>query len=987
MRSDIEGQLAIPIGMKTKLETYQRIVRRVKIAEGVLAAVFGLVISYILVFTLDRFMDTSALLRGVILLAGAVGLGVFFPLKLHKWVWGTSRMEQVARLMRHKFPRTSDRLLGIVELARSEAEQTRSRTLVKAAMKQVDDSIKDRDFSDAVPKPRHFHWAGAVAIPAVLVIAAVAFSSDATSNAFVRWLMPWKDTERYTFAKANDLPEQIVVPYAEKFDVNAKLRDDTKWSPESGSATYNNQKTVRANLKNKGYDFTIPPQKEAGSLAVSIGDIRESIKVTPMSRPELKSLDATYTLPAYLQYSSDQIADVRGGAISLLKGSEVHFDARVSREVSKAEFDGQAQRLEQTYENLVLADLPGTAEKQPTYRIVSWKKSKGDYVRAGDVVAIAEPTDGEKQKENRIEVKATASGVMAEYAASVSKLTAGAVIGNVLDQRVVTTNQMVSEDSAHDLAWNDIHGLQPQAPFRLKISAMDDAPPIISCELSSGRRVLLESDVVTFNLNVNDDFGVKVVGMEWMRLEDRMRRGDDPEMDDKAPFPNERVIAGGAPETRDINTVATFSGKTENIQPQSLVVRIFSEDYLKDRRRSYSAEYTLHILSPNDHFAWMTERMSRWLRQAEGVYEQELQLHDRNREFRRMEPSELNDPKTRRKLAQQAAAERANSARLGALTAKGKQMIEEATRNEQFQVGHLETWAEMMQKLEKLAENKMPSVSDLLDNAAKAKGQAKPSEGGKQDKSKSPPQAGENKGNQSGKGGKDDEEKKEDGPEKKAPSLSDVESGMNKQDDKAGDDEGGKKPTKGKFGLPTTMLQGGPPSEPESCPPQKDVDKAVEEQAEILAEFEDIKDALNEVMGELENSTFVKRLKAASRKQLEVASELNRSLFKGFGVEKKKLDERNAEKGTRIAKREEKQSENVYMIQQDLEAYFNRKQEVKFKEILDDMSDSRVVTKLRGLSDRIRENRKGESIARAEYWADTLDRWAEEMVQPSPGGA
>ena len=51
------------------------------------------------------------------------------------------------------------------------------------------------------------------------------------------------------------------------------------------------------------------------------------------------------------------------------------------------------------------------------------------------------------------------------------------------------------------------------------------------------------------------------------------------------------------------------------------------------------------------------------------------------------------------------------------------------------------------------------------------------------------------------------------------------------------------------------------------------------------------------------------------------------------------------------------------------------------------MSDTRVVTKLRGLGDRINENLKGESIVRAEYWADTLDRWAEELVQPAPGGA
>ncbi len=197
MRSDIQGQLELPAGMKSKLEAYQQTVRRVKIAEGILAAVFGLVLSYMFVYMLDRLPavhqsigETSGWVRGLILAVGALGLGLFFPLKCHKWIWGTRKMEQVAKLLRYKFPRTSDQLLGIVELAKSESEQTRSRTLVKAAMAQVDDSIKDRDFSGAVPKPRHRRWALALAVPALLAVVAFAITTPAAANAFKRWAMP-----------------------------------------------------------------------------------------------------------------------------------------------------------------------------------------------------------------------------------------------------------------------------------------------------------------------------------------------------------------------------------------------------------------------------------------------------------------------------------------------------------------------------------------------------------------------------------------------------------------------------------------------------------------------------------------------------------------------------------------------------------------------------------------------------------------------------
>ncbi len=1082
MRSDIDGQLQIPARMKAKLEAYQSSVRRVKVIEGVLAALVGLLLSYILVFALDRVMETPALLRGAILLVGSLGLGLFFPLKCHKWVWGTRRMEQVARLLRHKFPRTSDQLLGIVELARSESEQTRSPVLVQAAMNQVDESIKDRDFSGAVPKPRHRRWALAAIVPIALILGAVAFSQAATSNAFVRWLMPWKDTERYTFAKTGDwylvdgeetreaTNDQIVVPYAEPFNLETQLRKDTEWAPGRGSARYNGQQYLKTDRNEDKYKFEVPPQKESGALAVSIGDIRKSIEVTPMTRPELKGVKAIYSLPDYLQYDHDITADSRSGVVSILNGSQVHFEARVSRELKSAtladvskdeslapepgkkqdvrlvtskvltepmltelnvldliakadagkpqdpdaveaksirkisvkkwlveagddvkadtelcvvkiddkEFKlvaraaGKVASLDVGVDDAITADQT-IGQVECVARVNKWKKQVGDAVEDNDVLCELVATDVLTGEDFTVQQQTGDSGVITKLAITDETFVGSALLANLEEERVCTDETMVAESYSKALKWTDKHGLVPLNPFILKVNAVEDSPPVIGCELLDQKRVILAHDTIRFDMNVSDDFGVKKVGIEWQGIPDPLRNPD--------PAVGERTVFSGDPEETSVNGIATFSADTEGLKPQSFKIRIFAEDYLPDRERTYSAVYTVHVLSSDEHFAWMTDQMSRWLRQAEGVYEHELQLHDQNRQLRQLDAKEIDDPKNRRKIEQQAAAERANGARLSALTANGKKMIEEATRNEQFQVGHLETWAEMMQKLENMANNRMPKVSDLLKDAAKAPGQVKPSEG-KSDKT--PPSAGENKGNQSGKGGGEDGEDEE--PIDKAPTVSDVESGMNKQDEQGGEDAP-KPPSKGKLGLPNTILQGGPPQEPEECPPQEKMEEAVGEQAEILAEFEEIKDALNEVMGELENSTFVKRLKAASRRQLEVAADLNRTLLKSFGQEDTKLNDRQKNRAGQLAKREVAQSESVYLIQEDLEAYFNRKQETKFKEILDDMSDTRVVTKLRGLGDRITENLKGESIVRAEFWADTLDRWAEELVQPAPGGA
>ena len=68
-------------------------------------------------------------------------------------------------------------------------------------------------------------------------------------------------------------------------------------------------------------------------------------------------------------------------------------------------------------------------------------------------------------------------------------------------------------------------------------------------------------------------------------------------------------------------------------------------------------------------------------------------------------------------------------------------------------------------------------------------------------------------------------------------------------------------------------------------PPSEDkVDEAVREQKDLLAEFDKIADELNNVLANLEGSTLVKRFKASSRKQQQVAGKLASLVSNSFGV-------------------------------------------------------------------------------------------------------
>ncbi|CAK9009790.1 unnamed protein product, partial [Durusdinium trenchii] len=782
---------------RQRLEEYRSRVRFVKIAEGILAGLFGLAVSYLMVFILDRFFDTPAVVRLVILLTGSVGVGLFLPLKCHRWIWGTRRMEQVAGLVRHKFPRLGDQLLGVVELALNEKANVESSTLTRAAIAQVDEVIKDRDLSDAVPDPKHHWWLKLAAVPLILMLLCLVALPAAGSNALARWLTPWRNVDRYTFAQIDELPAEMVIPHGEEFPLTAKLNEKSRWNPSEGKVrAANSREPITATLDGDQYEFVIPPQTSESEVSVRIGDVRESIHLKTATRPELKEMQASIQLPDYLQYSHDIESDVRGGVISVVKGAELDLTATINRKLVDGKASGKSAKI------------------------------------SGD----------------RLEVAAI----------------------------------RVDDSSSILLNWKDELGLTPKNDFQLKINAIEDAEPSVFCQQSDPQQVVLSTETISFDLSANDDFGLKKIGLEWEGIANPTH---NPE-----PDKGDKTVNIGAPETPALTATATFSAEADNVRPQSLKIRAFAEDYHPERGRAYSPTYVLHVLSPQDHAIWVANQLRRWASLADDVYEEEIRLHDANRQLRRMAPEELATRENQQMIRSQASAEKANAMRLDAVTMQGEQLIQQAIRNPEMLVGHMETWAEALKQLREMADQRMPSIADLLNEAAQ-------------------------------------EEQ------------------------------------------------------------QEQLDEAVELQANLLDDFNKIREDLQAILDDLENSTFVKRLKAASRRQMEIAKSLNRTLFKGFGKSSNDLEENDQKRLETISESEIAQSRNVWTIQSDLQAYYGRKREPKFERILEEMKELEPVESLNDLGERVIENLSGESIVHAEFWADTLDRWAEEMVSPSKCGA
>jgi hypothetical protein len=164
------------------------------------------------------------------------------------------------------------------------------------------------------------------------------------------------------------------------------------------------------------------------------------------------------------------------------------------------------------------------------------------------------------------------------------------------------------------------------------------------------------------------------------------------------------------------------------------------------------------------------------------------------------------------------------------------------------------------------------------------------------------------------------------------------------------------------------------------------MEEAVRKQQDLLAEFEKIAEELNKVLANLEGSTLVKRLKAASRLQYKIGGRVGDQVGGAFGVRASNVEGAPTKVFTEMAEQEAKGSLDVSTIMDDMSAYYERRRYVQFKTVLDEMKKQDVIGGLRQLGDDLKRE-PGVSIAQCEYWSDTLDRWAEDLVDPANCGA
>ncbi len=887
-------RLVVPDSLKRQLRGFRDRVWTTKLVEAVVLGVVGLLLAFLTVYVSDRLFDTPQAAR-LGLFVAALALWLVVPWAIHRWVWKNRRLDQLARLLRVREPNVGDQLLSVIELADNESEQARSPALCAAAIAQVAEAARIRNFMEATPPTRLRGLAVLLGVATVASMLLAVLFPTATNNAWARFSAPWRDTPRYTFTAVEPIAPQRVVPHGEATEFHVHLSDDTRWHPASAKLQIESLPPMTAENVDDQYTFEVPPQTVPVSLKLSIGDYSQVIRVEPKLRPELIGASAQVHLPEYLERSEPYQQDVRSGNLSVVQGSRLKIQATASRELAVAKINEQVVPVQQ------------------------------DNFASSEVKLEAEP------------------------------------------------------QSMH-IWWEDFDHLAGREPFELSLkSTVDELPSVVAQDLPR-QAVVLDSEQINFQALAADDFGIRRIGIEWRGLDERLVT---------KPAAGEKLLSAGGPTSTSMQVPATFSAVALGITPQPIEVRLWTEDYFPDRPRSYTPPHVLFVLTAEEHAIWITSQLSKWHRAALDVRDKELQLHAANKRLREMTEQELADEEMRDELRKQASLESANARRLAALSGAGEGLLRQAARNPEIGVGHLDRWAEMLQILNDIGENRMPSVSDLLEKASTQKALARAGSN-----KPTAPQAGKVRATPSGGASEpkpeDEQTKPHDAPQ--MPSIADMESSQQPADDEPSAPGKKKKYNGSKLTLPNTTLAGPAPKsseeQPEEAKPDEDeeepVQMALEEQANLLAEFERIADELNAILANLEGSTLVKRLKAASREQNQVAEKISTRIDEVFGS-RNKLEEETKTMLQDLTGVEQQSSQNISYIMDDMQAYFERRRMNQFKVVLDDMKSSNVLEAIRELGDEIPKE-QGMSIAQAEYWSDTLDRWGEDLVDPACSG-
>ncbi len=648
----------LPESLRIQLESFKKHLWRIKITEAILAGLLGLLVSFALVFALDRIWEIPSLVRLIILLSGISFFAVFAPYWVNRWVFKHRKENQIARLISKHYPNLGDRLLGVIELQdQNESQTALSPALREAAMIAVAPDAKNNDLDLALPAS----WMKKLGITFAVIglIAGGAFITypSAGKNALARWFMPFSDTERFTFTKVDltKIPQPLYVPIGEKFTIPLELSDETEDQPSFASARYGSGSWADYQYSKGIYPLEFPGKREKSFVELKIGDANHSLDVRPIARPKISEFQQAITYPDYLQRKP--ITNILGSMqTEVLVGSKIVISANADRELSSASIKSATFLPEVSLVDLEEAEIQGQ-----------------------EINPKAEP--------KKIKIKHEISG--------------NSIITEPISIKKGTITMPIK--------WIDTHGISGLTSAEFVIHSIEDTPPSTSTQGIGKQKFMLFNEVLEFEMSAEDNFGIKQAGFEW--------QGEFTTPSPETPAQGEITLLQGDPYMQNGNKTVLLDFEKNSISPQKLVIRTWAEDYNPDTKRVFSEPIEVFVLSESEHASHVKNLMEETLSKLEDAMRNEQQNKDENERLEK----DLKDPEkaaeAKEKLAEQQNKELDNNEEMKKLAEEMKSTFKEAAKNKSIDSKTLKDMAEAAENMKEMAEQDMPEIAEDLADA------------------------------------------------------------------------------------------------------------------------------------------------------------------------------------------------------------------------------------------------------------------------------
>ena len=259
-------------------------------------------------------------------------------------------------------------------------------------------------------------------------------------------------------------------------------------------------------------------------------------------------------------------------------------------------------------------------------------------------------------------------------------------------------------------SWIDEDGLEGAGGYRLRVDGTEDTPALCYVQGIERQKVMLPEESVDFELLAEDDFGVRVAGIEWVGEMTKPGAGKGAK--------GEMQLAVGAAGVERLSEGVAFSPAAFGIGPQKIVLRAYAEDFFPGRARSYSEPLILHVLSRDEHAQLLKKQFDRQIGDLEDLARRETGLLDENERLGQVDDAELANEENRRRLGVQASEEAETRRRANEVAAQMEKLLKDAARNGQIDKEMLRKLAETQGAMRELATLDIPEVEGKLSASA-----------------------------------------------------------------------------------------------------------------------------------------------------------------------------------------------------------------------------------------------------------------------------